>query len=94
MMNLSEEQRWMLASAGSAMVAAVVTRVAAESGWKWLSGEDPPKNPASSETSWSEAIAWALGTGMIVGVARILAERAATGGWRRLTGKTPRPLRW
>lgn len=94
MASLSEEQRWMLASAGSAIVAAAVTRVAAQSGWKWLVGDDPPKNPADAETTWPEAFAWALATGMFVGVVRMLGERAATGGWRRLTGKTPRPLRW
>jgi hypothetical protein len=91
---LSEEQRWMLASAGSAVVAAVVTRVAARSGWKWLSGEDPPRNPAAPGTSWAQAFAWAVGTGMIVGISRVLAERAATGSWRKLTGHTPRPIRW
>lgn len=91
---LTEEQKWMLASAGSALVAAFVARVATESGWKFLRRSDPPKNPGDAATTWPEAIAWGLGSGMIVGVARVLAERAATSGWRRITGKTPRPLRW
>lgn len=84
----------MLASAGSAVVAAVITRAAAQSGWKAALESDPPKNPADVETSWPQALAWGVGSGMIVGVARVLAERAAAGGWRKLTGKPPRPLRW
>lgn len=92
--SLSEEQRWMLASAGSAVVAAVITRAAAQSGWKWLSGDHAPKNPAAPDTSWGQALLWAVGTGIVVGVSRVLAERAAAGGWRKFTGDTPRPLRW
>ena len=93
MESLSEEQRWMLASAGSAIVAAVITRAAARTSWKSLSHERPPRNPAAPETSWPQALAWAVGTGMIVGIARVLGARAATGGWRKLTGHTPRALR-
>lgn len=91
---LSEEQKWMLASAGSAVVAAVITRVAAQSGWKTLRDSSPPKNPAASDTTWPQALAWGVGSGMLVGIARVLAERAAAGGWRKFTGHTPRPLRW
>lgn len=93
-MRLSEEQKWMIASAGSAIVAAVITRTAAQTGWKKALHSNPPKNPAAAGTTWTQAIAWGLGSGMIVGLSRVLAERLATSGWRRFTGHTPRPLRW
>ena len=90
---LTDEQTWMLTSAASAVVAAVITRAAARSTWKSAKGSRPPRNPASPQTSWPEAMAWAMGTGMIVSMARLLAERAAAGGWRQMIGRLPSGLR-
>ena len=94
MHKLSEEQTWMLASAGSAAVAALVTRVAARQGWKAATGSRPPRNPAAAGTTWKQAMLWAVTTGMVVGVARVLTERATARTWHRMTGHLPRPLRW
>lgn len=90
---LSDEQTWMLTSAASAVVAAVITRAAARGTWKSATGSRPPRNPASPQTSWPEAMAWAMGTGIIVSMARLLAERAAAGGWRQTLGRLPSGLR-
>lgn len=89
---LSEEQTWMLTSAASAVVAAVITRAAARGTWTSAKGTHPPRNPASPQTSWPEALAWAMGTGMLVSMARLLAERAAAGGWRQTMGRLPSRL--
>jgi Protein of unknown function (DUF4235) len=87
--SLSEEQTWMLTSAASAVVAAVITRAAARTTWKSIRGTRPPRNPASPRTSWPQAVAWALGTGVVVSMARLLAERAAAEGWRESFGHLP-----
>ncbi|MBW3576695.1 MAG: DUF4235 domain-containing protein [Actinobacteria bacterium] len=85
----SRETLWKALGTVAAIAAAALVRNAATAAWKRTRNADPPANPASPYTRWSEAIAWAALTGMLVGIARMLASRGAAEGWRRATGVYP-----
>ena len=74
---LSRKQRWVLVSGAAAVAAAFVTRSALKYGWNAATGEDPPLNPASTETAWSEALTWTVAASVVAGVSRLAARRAA-----------------
>ncbi|MDT0631728.1 DUF4235 domain-containing protein [Rubrivirga sp. S365] len=74
---LSQKHTWMLVSGGAAVAAAFATRSLLKVGWNAATGEDPPLNPASSETAWTEALTWTVAASVVAGVARLAARRAA-----------------
>ena len=74
---LSDKQRWMLVSGGAAMAVAYVTREALKYGWNATTGEDPPMNPESTETAWTEALTWTVAASLVAGLSRLAARRAA-----------------
>jgi hypothetical protein len=74
---LSTERRWDLLTAGAAALAAVATRQIVARTWNLTTGEDPPRNPESPETAWTEALTWTLVTSLVAGAARLAARRAA-----------------
>jgi hypothetical protein len=80
---------WALVGAGSAMVAGAVAEQVLTSGWRMLSDEDPPEDPASPNVSWKSALAWTLGTAVIFGVTQLAARRGAAAGWRMALGSDP-----
>ena len=86
---ISQRDLWMLAGAASAALAGRLMRSGAKHGWKAVTREDPPSNPASSDVSWSKALAWAVLTGAMVGVARVVARRGAAAGWVAWKGRKP-----
>jgi hypothetical protein len=57
--------------------------------WLTLRPEDPPHNPAKTETSWSDAIAWAAVSGVGIAAGQLLASRSAAHAWRTLFGVEP-----
>ena len=57
------------------MLAAKAARMAVGGGYKLLTKEDPPKNPASLDVEWKEALVWAAVTGLVGGMARLAARR-------------------
>ncbi|MCW2715609.1 MAG: hypothetical protein JWN88_2656 [Frankiales bacterium] len=83
------EFNWKLIGLTSGVLAAKVSRSVAEKIWVKTKGGDPPRNPASRETSWGEALGWAVATGVAAGVARLLASRGAAQAWQKTTGKLP-----
>ena len=74
---LSDKQRWMLVSGGSALAVAFATRSALKYGWNAATGEDPPMNPADTETAWTEALTWTVAASVVAGISRLAARRAA-----------------
>jgi hypothetical protein len=84
-----KETLWKAVGTGAGVLAAALARRMLMAGWQKTKKADPPTNPASPETKWSEALAWAVLTGVMIGVARLIATRGAAEGWRRATGLYP-----
>lgn len=80
---------WKILGVTAGILAAKVSRSVAEKIWVKTKGGDPPRNPASRQTTWGEAVGWAVATGVAAGVARLLASRGMAGAWRRTTGHLP-----
>ena len=74
---LSNKQRWMLVSGGTALAVAFITREALKYGWNAATGDDPPMNPADTETAWTEAVTWTVAASVVAGLSRLAARRAA-----------------
>lgn len=80
---------WRALGGLSAVLAAVVARKLATSGWKLVTGREPPVNPEDPDVTWQEALGWAVASGALIGVARLLAARKAANYYRRSTGSLP-----
>lgn len=74
---------------GSAILAGVAARKVLTTAWRRGTGEDPPANPESPDTTWGQAIAWALASGAVIGLARMLAARKAADYYRKSSGHLP-----
>jgi hypothetical protein len=83
------ETAWKAIGALSGMAAAKFARKAITTGWKRTVGGEPPTNPASPSTTWTEALAWAALSGVAVAVARLIVQRGAAATWRKATGSLP-----
>ncbi len=59
------------------MSSAFLTRSVLKRGWHATTGEDPPMNPASTDTAWTEAFVWTVAASVVAGVSRLAARRAA-----------------
>ncbi|TWT56418.1 DUF4235 domain-containing protein [Allorhodopirellula solitaria] len=68
----------------AAVGATFVARELLETTWRTTLDRDPPKNPASREVAWKEAMLWGAASGALVGIARIASRRLSTGAVRRL----------
>ncbi len=75
----SKKIKWLLLSGGVAMAASALTKTALAKGWNSATGEDPPLNPESRKTSWSEAIAWTLAVSVAAGLSQLVARRGLAG---------------
>lgn len=65
---------WTLAAGGAALGSAALAKKVLTRGWEKRRGT-VPGNPATSDTTWNEALAWAVMSGVVVGVVRLLAQR-------------------
>jgi NADPH:quinone reductase-like Zn-dependent oxidoreductase len=74
------------------LASGVVTRRLLQTGWRRIKGGDPPTNPASPSTTWSEALIWAASSGVAIAVARLVAARGAAEAWKAATGSYPEGL--
>ena len=74
---LSQRTRWLLTTGLAATAASFLTRSALKKGWNTATGEDPPLNPDSSETAWTEALVWTVAASVVAGVSRLTARRTA-----------------
>lgn len=57
-------------------LAARGARKIAGKGYQRIADREPPRNPASRETDWVEALVWTALVGAVGGVARLLVRRA------------------
>ena len=80
---------WKVVGVATGLAAAKATRKAMDVGWSKTRGGEPPRNPASRETDWNEAIAWAVASGIALGLARLLAARGTAKLWEKATGSLP-----
>ncbi len=83
---------WKGVGAVSGAVAGTATRKALTATWRRVRGGDPPTNPASPQTQWSEALIWAVSSGVAMAVTRLIAQRGAAEAWRAKTGSYPEGL--
>ena len=86
---LDDETLWNVATTAAAIGAGLAARTVLKSGWRRMTGDEPPRNPAASSVGWGDALAWTVATGVAVGVARLLARRGAAAGWETVTGDAP-----
>lgn len=84
-----EKTTWKLAGAGAAVLSGYLARKTMMAAWRKTKHTDPPANPASRTTTWSEAITWAVASGIAIAVARLVAMRGAAAGWEKAVGSLP-----
>ncbi len=84
-----EKVLWKVVGVTSGLVAAKVGRSALDKTWAKTKGGEPPRNPASRDTTWTEAVQWAIASGVAVAVARLIATRGAASAWQKTTGHLP-----
>ncbi|HUQ63383.1 MAG TPA: DUF4235 domain-containing protein [Acidimicrobiales bacterium] len=83
---------WKGVGALSGAVAGAATRKVLTSSWRKVRGGNPPTNPASHQTKWTEALIWAMASGVAMAVTRLVAQRGAAEAWRAKTGSYPEGL--
>lgn len=57
------------------MLAARAARTLVGGGYRLITNEDPPKNPANPEVGWKDALIWAAVSGVVGGMSRLAARR-------------------
>jgi hypothetical protein len=80
---------WRVLGTASAVLAGMAARKLMVRGWRVVTGDNPPANPAAPGTRWREAIPYALASGAAMGLARMLATRKVAGYYHRSTGHLP-----
>jgi Protein of unknown function (DUF4235) len=78
-----------LLTVGGTIGAAWVARKGVSTGWKAVTGNEPPVNPEDPDVDWAEAVGWALLSGAVIGMARLAASRQAAVVYRKVTGVQP-----
>lgn len=74
-----------VAAAASTMVA----RKALTTGWRKVTGKEPPAEPANPDTRLAEAAGWAAASAGVVAVAQVMARRKVAATWRSASGELP-----
>jgi len=74
---------------GLGLTAAKLSRSVMDKTWAKTRGGEPPRNPATRETTWGEALQWAIASGVAVALARLVAARGAAAAWEKTTGHLP-----
>lgn len=83
---------WKVMAMGSAVGASIVARKVADGSWRFIRGDDPPKNPEDPDDDWKEAILFAILSGAVVGLSRTIARRQAANLYKRSAGHLPQEL--
>jgi len=85
--------RWKITGALAGAAASALMRALLVGAWRKTRHEEPPANPASPSTTWSDALVWATVSGVGLGVARLVAQRGAAAAWEARTGSLPAGVR-
>jgi NADPH:quinone reductase-like Zn-dependent oxidoreductase len=80
---------WKAVGSVSGIAAGSATRALLRAVWRRTRGGDPPTNPASPSTRWSEALIWAAASGIAMAVTRLVAQRGAAEAWKARSGSYP-----
>lgn len=80
---------WKVLATGTALTAGIVAQKLVQTAWVKSTGNDPPRNPESPDTTWPEAVSWAVFSGVVYGLARLLATRKVAAYWKKSTGHLP-----
>lgn len=92
MIKLDNRQQWVLFAAAASTAAAPIAERVVVAAWRYVSGEDPPDDPAGPDVDWGRAIAWTAAAAVVVAVAQVVARRGAALAWEHVMGeKPPRP---
>jgi hypothetical protein len=86
---MSEKLMWRVVGAVAGLIAGAVVRKILVAAWERGRGTEPPTNPASPETTWTEALIYTIASGVGIAVARLLAQRGAAAAWEKATGSLP-----
>lgn len=81
--SVAESVLALLAAIGTGLIA----REVVEASWRNALDRDPPKNPASPEVDWKEALLWGTFSGALVGMARIASRRWSTRAYRHFRSR-------
>lgn len=84
-----EKVLWKVVGLGVGIGAAKVSRSLLDKTWTKTRGGEPPRNPATRDTTWGEALQWALASGVAVALARLVATRGAAAAWEKTMGHLP-----
>lgn len=86
---MNDKIKWLGLAIGSAFIASAAVKNLLRAGWRTFTDDDPPLNPDSPDTEWSEAITWTVVTALAAGLTRLVVRRGAAEAWRSATGSRP-----
>ena len=75
----TQKLKWLALTGAAAMTASILTRNLLRKGWNAATGDDPPLNPASGKTDWSEAVVWTVAVSVVAGLSQLAARRGIAG---------------
>lgn len=83
-----DDMMWTAAASVAAIGAAQVARKLLTKTWEAKRGR-VPGNPATDDTTWSEALVWAVVSGVTIGVVRLMAQRGVALAFEKKRGGLP-----
>ncbi|MEO8438935.1 MAG: DUF4235 domain-containing protein [Spartobacteria bacterium] len=75
---LTQDNAWAAFTFVAVIAGASFGRNLLKSGWRTTTDSEPPLNPHSEDTNWSQALTWGVLTGALVGVIRALSRQGAS----------------
>lgn len=86
---MDESSRWQVLGGVTGIAAGFGVRKVLRGVWTSATGKEPPANPASPGTTWTEALTWAVVSGALIAVGRMVAQRGAAEAWKSRSGSYP-----
>jgi hypothetical protein len=86
---LPKKLLWMAVATGVTTLGGRAVRMGLDRAWKVTRKRKPPKDAASRDVPWREAILWTVASGVVVGLGQLLVRRGMEEGWVRFTGEEP-----
>lgn len=80
---MTRENAWTAVGILTVIAGATMGRTLLKSGWRAVTGNEPPKDPDADDTTWKQALTWGILTGAIIGVVRALSQKGASAFERR-----------
>jgi hypothetical protein len=80
---------WMAVAAGASMLGGRALRFGLDRAWQITADRKPPRDPASRDVPWREAIMWTVASAVTIGLGQLLIRRGIDAGWARITGEDP-----